>query len=61
MFCDDNLLNYYKTNFDLIYHHDLVTLTELENMLPFEREVYILMLLAQLQQEREKIRQKGNG
>ena len=36
----DSVFNYYKTNFALMQHHKY-SLTELENMMPWEREVYI--------------------
>ncbi len=39
-----NLLNYYKTNFALIHHHKY-SLNEIENMIPFERDIYVDMLL----------------
>jgi hypothetical protein len=32
-------------------------LTELENMLPWERDVYVNMLIQHLEQENEKIKQ----
>ena len=37
-------MNYYKTNFALIQHHKY-SLTEIENMIPFERDIYVDMLL----------------
>jgi hypothetical protein len=39
----ENLATYYQTNFSLMQHHkyDLETL---ENMMPFERELYIMLL-----------------
>lgn len=39
----DNLVNYYQSNFNLMYIHKF-SLTELENMLPWEKLVYITML-----------------
>jgi hypothetical protein len=50
-----NLMNYYKTNFALIQHHKY-SLSEIENMIPFERDIYVDMLvehLNKLEQERE--------
>jgi hypothetical protein len=38
----------------MIHHHDW-NLTELEDMLPFEREIYVDMLLQHLEEERQKI------
>ena len=40
-------------------HKDFVTLTELENMLPWEREIYISMLVTHLQEEAEKQKAKN--
>lgn len=39
----ENLANYYQTNFSLMQHHkyDLETI---ENMIPFERELYMMLL-----------------
>ena len=56
----DNLLNYYKTNFNLTYHHKY-SLTEIENMLPWEREIYITLLVAYINEENDKIKAKKLG
>jgi hypothetical protein len=37
------------------------SLTELEEMIPFEREVYIGMLLQHLEQEKQRLESKING
>jgi hypothetical protein len=55
-FRHENLGNYYRTNFALMQHHKY-SLTELENMLPWERDVYVNMLLQHLEEENEKIKQ----
>ena len=52
----ETLGNYYQTNFALMQHHKY-SLTELENMLPWERDVYVNMLIQHLEQENEKIKQ----
>ena len=39
----ESLFNHYKINFLLMYNHKF-TLTELEEMLPWERDVYISLL-----------------
>ena len=57
IFRHDNLKNYYRTNFSLIQHHKY-SLTELENMLPWEREIYISMLSQYIEEENEKIKQQ---
>jgi hypothetical protein len=40
-FGHENLRNYYKTNFSLMQHHKY-SLTELENMMQWERDIYIV-------------------
>ncbi|NBP55085.1 hypothetical protein EBU71_00840 [bacterium] len=57
MFRHDNLSNYYKTNFALIQHHKY-SLSELENMMPWERDIYVSMLIAYIEEENQKIREK---
>ena len=39
----ESLESYYKVNFALMQHHKY-SLTELENMIPWEREVYLTLL-----------------
>ena len=50
----DNLMNHYNTNFALIQHHKY-TLQDLENMMPFERQIYVTMLINYLQEEKERM------
>jgi hypothetical protein len=40
---------YYKTNFALMQHHKY-NLSEIENMMPFERQVYVSLLTQYLEQ-----------
>lgn len=47
-------MNYYKTNFALMQHHKY-TLDDLENMIPFEREIYILLISQHVTEENERI------
>lgn len=49
-----DLFNYYKTNSSLHIHHKW-SFEEIEDMLPFEREIYIDMLLAHLEEEKQRI------
>ena len=44
------------TNFSLMQHHKY-SLTELENMIPWEREIYVDMLITWIQEEKERIKQ----
>lgn len=50
---------YYETNFSLIQHHKW-SLTEIESMIPWERDVYVTMLSEQLEEEKRR-RQQQNG
>ena len=43
------------TNFSLMQHHKY-SLTELENMLPWEREIYVDMLITWIKEEKERIK-----
>lgn len=38
--------------------HHKYSLTELENMLPWERDVYVTMLIQYIEEENEKIKQQ---
>lgn len=58
IFRNDNLKNYYKTNFSLIHHHKY-SLTELENMIPWERDIYVNLLIQHIEEENEKIKQQS--
>lgn len=54
----DNLGNYYKTNFALMQHHKY-SLAELENMIPWERYLYIDMLKDYIKEQEEKARDRA--
>lgn len=60
MVCHETLEDYYNTNFSLNKRHGY-SITELENMLPWEREIYIIMLINHLREEREKREQQSGG
>jgi len=53
----ENLANFYRMNFSLMQHHKY-SLTELENMLPWEREIYINLLINYIKDENEKLKMK---
>lgn len=53
----ESLLNYYKTNFALMQHHKY-SIAELEEMIPFERDIYIMLLSQHIQQENERLQQQ---
>lgn len=54
MFYHDSLRNYYKVNFILMQHHKY-SLSDLENMLVWEREVYIAQLENYIKEENDRI------
>ena len=56
-----DLESYFKLNFALMQHHKY-SLTEIENMMPWERDIYVGLLQAHLEEERLKEQQrKANG
>jgi len=54
----EDLASYYKVNFALMQHHKY-SLTELENMIPWEREIYLSLLQQYI--EEETLKQRVNG
>ena len=53
MMLHENLANHYRTNFALMQHHKY-SLTELDNMIPFEREIYVNLLMQWIKEENER-------
>jgi hypothetical protein len=60
MFRHDSLTNHYQTNFALMQHHKY-SLSDLEKMLPWEKTMYVTMLLRFIEEENEKIKQQINS
>ena len=54
----EDLESYFKTNFALMRHHKY-SLTELENMIPWEREVYLTLLQQYIEEENLKAQQEN--
>ena len=54
----NNLENYYKTNFAMMQHHKY-SLSDLENMLPWERDIYVDLLQQHIKEENDKIREQN--
>ena len=48
------------TNFSLMQHHNY-SLSDLENMLPWEREIYVDMLITYIKEENEKEKRRQQG
>ena len=54
----EDIVGYYKINFALMQHHKY-SLSDIENMIPWEREVYVNMLATHLQKERDRIAEEN--
>lgn len=49
----NTLENYYKTIFSMVQHHKY-SITEIENLIPFERDIYTEMLITYLREVEEE-------
>ena len=56
----EDLASYYKLNFALMQHHKY-SLTELENMMSWEREIYVSLLQQYVEEENLKAQQQQNS
>jgi len=57
----NNLENYFRLNFAMMQYHKY-SLTEIENMIPWERDIYVGLLQSHLEEERLKENQRNaNG
>ena len=55
--CYNSLENYYHTNFSLMQHHKY-SLSDVENLMPFERDIYVGFLVAYIEKENARIEQE---
>jgi hypothetical protein len=55
-----DLESYFKLNFSLMQYHKY-SLTEIENMIPWERDVYVELLKQHIEEEEQKQKQQSNG
>ena len=55
----DTLANHIKSNFNLIHHHKW-NLGEIENMMPWEKHVYVELLNSWIQEQEDEARQREN-
>jgi len=53
-----NLANYYQTVFALCQHHKY-SISDVEDLLPFERDIYVAMLVDYIEKEKERLRKSG--
>jgi hypothetical protein len=54
-----DLENYFRLNFSLMQYHKW-SLTEIENLLPWERDIYVELLKQHIEEEEFKQKQHGN-
>jgi len=57
MLSHEDLEGFYRINFALMQYHKY-SLTEIENMIPWEREIYLTLLKNHIQEEEEKASKK---
>ncbi|AFK66391.1 hypothetical protein SWPG_00143 [Synechococcus phage S-CBM2] len=55
-----SLENYFRTSFAMVQHHKW-SLTEIDSMIPWERDLYVIMLTQHLEEEREMQKRKGGS
>jgi len=53
------LANYYTTTFALVQDHKF-SLSDLEEMLPWERMIYLTLVNQRVEKENERIKQQNN-
>jgi len=49
-----SLKDYYQTSFQMMQHHKY-NLSEIENLIPWERDIYLAQLIEYIEIENEKI------
>ena len=54
----NSLENYFRTNFAMMQHHKY-SLSEIENLMPWEREIYLSLLQQFIREENERIRNQN--
>tara|TARA_R100001369_G_C3279575_1_gene161712 strand:- start:256 stop:447 length:192 start_codon:yes stop_codon:yes gene_type:complete len=58
----ESLVNYYKTNYQLMQNHNW-TLSDIDYMIPWEREIYVTLLVEDLKEQKlqQEQQNKSNG
>ena len=56
----EDLVSYFKLNFALMQYHKY-SLTEIENLMPWERDVYVALLKQHLEEEELKRKQQKSN
>ena len=60
MMYHDSLENYMQNNFSLLQHHNW-SLSDLENMIPWEKQTYVKMLQNYIEKRNLEYEQAKNG
>jgi|TARA_B100000035_G_scaffold312172_1_gene323090 hypothetical protein len=60
MLYHNSLDEYFETNFALLQYHNW-SLTEIENLMPWERQIYINYLMNYLEKQRLEVAQAQNA
>ena len=55
-----SLLDYYNTVFQLMQHHKY-SLSEIDGMIPWEKDVYISMLAEFIREQKEEMQRQQHG
>ena len=50
-------MNHYQTNFAMMQHHKY-SLSELNEMMPWEREIYVALLVEHIKEENDKAKKQ---
>ena len=58
MFGNGELIEYYRVNFLLMNEHNF-SLAEIEDMTPYEKEIYVLLLINHLKKKTEMQKMKN--
>ena len=56
----NSLENYFRTNFAMMQHHKY-SLSEIENLMPWEREIYLSLLQQFIREENERIKNQNRA
>ena len=52
------LPHYYELNFSLMQHHKY-SMEDIEGWIPFERDIYVSMLIKHIEKENERMKQQN--
>lgn len=53
-------MNYYRTNFAIVHIHKWGSFKDLDEMIPFERDVYRALLVKHLKEESERMKEDAD-